>query len=143
MNKQSTEGKRNAALRPVLASAALGAPAAILLTLPLYGAARLAGSDLHVVTPGSASGTVPLAAVIGACLAAAVAGGLLAVILAGRAHARRLYLVLTAAGLVLSFGSPFGAAETTTTALWLCAMHLTAAVGIIAPTARTLGRTTS
>ncbi|MER6039051.1 DUF6069 family protein [Streptomyces sp. NPDC001835] len=143
MNKQSMDGERKAGLRSVLAAAALGAPAAILLTVLVYGVAHLAGSSLRVTAPGSDSGTVPLAAVIGACLGAAVASGILAAILAKRTHGRRLYLTLTTAALVLSFGSPFAAADTTTTALWLCAMHITAAIGVMAPTARSLGRTMS
>ncbi|MET9118897.1 DUF6069 family protein [Streptomyces longwoodensis] len=143
MNKQPTQGEREAPLRSLLASAALGATMAVVLTVPVYGAARLADSGLRVAAPGSTVGTVPLTAVIGACLAAAVASGLAATVLARRTHARRLYLSLASAGFVVSLGSPFGAAETTATALWLCAMHFTAAIGVIAPTAHILGRTTS
>ncbi|RZU51180.1 hypothetical protein EV385_2981 [Krasilnikovia cinnamomea] len=116
--------------------AALGSGAAVAV---VHLTATAAGDSLAVTAPGTTTPAgVPLAVAVIAALIGAVAGGVLAALLARTPRPRPLFVALTAIGLVLSFGSPFGAASTTATALWLCVMHGAVAAVTIPVLARAL-----
>ncbi len=93
-------------------------------------AARGAGDDLVVDRGGTLVG-----ASLGAVATATLAGGLAAAVLrslSGRAgHPRRIYLALTAVGLLVSFVPPLLVATTPATTVWLLGMHAVAAAVIM------------
>lgn len=122
-------------------AAAVGAAAALVLVASTYGLAALLADDLVVTPPGRPTTTVSLPI----ALAATLFGVLLALAgaaLAGRTpRPRTVFLVLAGVALVGSFASPVGAAESATTAFWLCALHVAVAAGAVPPLARALRAT--
>lgn len=126
-----------APLRGIARTAAAAALATIAV-VAVYGLARLTGENLIVTAPGRPSGQVPLIAAIGATIVAGAATAVLAVAVRRLNRARTWFVAIATAGLLISFGSPFVAAERITTALWLCAMHVVVATALMPLLARTL-----
>lgn len=116
----------------------VGTVVAIVGVLIVYAAARAAGDDLLVTPQGRPTGAVPVGAAIGATLLAGVLAWLLATIVRRMAAPRRWFLVVAVLGLLVSFGPPFAAAEQTSTALWLCLMHVAVAAALVPLTVRAL-----
>lgn len=129
--------------KSVLRACLLGALAALLMSITVFAAATLTGSDLAVSPPGRPSGPVPLGALMSAVIAAAIANTILALVLQRLQRARVIYLVVTLAAVAVSFTTPVSAADTTDAALWLSLMHVTTAAGLIPITARALGEVRS
>jgi hypothetical protein len=126
-----------APLRGIARTAAATALATIAV-IAVYGLARLTGENLIVTAPGRPSDQIPLIAAIGATIVAGAATAVLAVAVRRLNRARTWFVAFATAGLLISFGSPFVAAERITTALWLCAMHVVVATALMPLLARTL-----
>ncbi len=126
-----------APLRGIARTAAAAALATIAV-VAVYGLARLTGENLIVTAPGRPSDQIPLIAAIGATIVAGAATAVLAVAVRRLNRARTWFVAFATAGLLISFGSPFVAAERITTALWLCAMHVVVATALMPLLARTL-----
>lgn len=125
-------------VRALLRPAALGTAVAIVGVLAVYLLARATGDPLQVVMAGVAT-EVP----IGAAVLFTVLGGLvglgLAMVTQRLRRPRTAFLAITGVGLLLSLFPSFSAAPAGT-ALWLDAMHLVAAAGILPFLARALPR---
>ncbi len=104
-----------------------------------YVAADAASGPLLVTQPG---GDAPEAIPMGFALGFTVLGGAVGIglaFLANRTGRPRITLVVAAAVALVLYGIvPFVAAEETSTAIWLNAMHLAAAVPIVGLLARSL-----
>jgi hypothetical protein len=127
-----------APLRGIARTAAAAAALATIAVVAVYGLARLTGENLIVTAPGRPSDQIPLIAAIGATIVAGAATAVLAVAVRRLNRARTWFVAFATAGLLISFGSPFVAAERITTALWLCAMHVVVATALMPLLARTL-----
>jgi len=132
--------RRATTARDVVRAVAVGTLAALVLALLVYAAARLTGDGLAVSVPGRAASAVPLGGVLAATLAASTGALVLALVLRRLAGARAGTVFLGASVVVLlaSLASPFAATEATSTALWLCLMHVAVAAGLVPPTLRAL-----
>jgi hypothetical protein len=138
---------RTAARRGVAAAVGIATAVALAAALLVYGVAGLTGADLVVAPPGQPTGTVNAVSVIVITLVSGVGALLLAVLLARLAprRARVVFLVLALTVFAVSMVGPLGAAQRTSTAVWLTVMHLVVAAVIIPLTMRALPgpRTTS
>lgn len=133
----SVAARRTTSLRGLLLAFLGGFVAAEILVAVVYGLARWAGDPLLVAPPGQASQAVTL----GMALVAGAVGALVGLVAAfvARATPRPRAVFVTAAilGLLVSFASPLSAASGAT-ALWLSAMHVAVAVGVVPALARVL-----
>lgn len=123
--------------RTLLRPAALGTVLAMVGVAVVHLIATALGDPL-IVDPGGAPQTVPLGAAVLFTVLGGAAGYGLALLarLAGRP--RTVFLAVTLVALALFAVPPFGATESVGTALWLNAMHLVAAAGILPLLARAL-----
>lgn len=119
-------------------SAALGSVLALALGLGVQALARATGDDLVVAPPGQPAGPIPVVVFVAAIVVAALAHLGFTLAVARLRRARTVYLAVALAVLLVSFVSPFGAAATTATAVWLCVAHVAVAVGLVPITARAL-----
>lgn len=124
---------------PIARAGGLGTGIALGVVLVVYLIADAASGPLLVTQPGSdAADEVTL----GAVLTFTVLGGVVGLGLALVVHRRRwspsTFVAVCVAALVLYGIMPFVAAEQTSTAIWLNAMHLAAAVPIVGLLARSL-----
>ena len=120
-------------------AAGLGTTAALVLVVITYLIADAASGPLLVTQPGSDS---PEEIALGAVVAFTVLGGVVGLVLALVVNRRgwppSTFIALCAAALLLYGVVPFAAAEQTSTAIWLNAMHVAAAAPIIGLLARSL-----
>ncbi len=119
-------------------AAVVGVLAGTALAVAVHVLARLVGDDLVVAPPGQPSGSVPLGAVIGAALVGALLAVVAALVARRTPRPRLVFTVLAAVGLVVSFTSPIGAAQTASTAWWLALMHVGVAAGVVPALRRAL-----
>ena len=117
----------------------IGIAVAVVLVLVTYLIADAASGPLLVTQPGS---DTPEEVPVGAVLVFTVLGGAIGTglaLVANRFRRPRTTFVTAAGVALLLYGiMPFTAAEATSTAIWLNAMHLAAAVPIIGLLARSL-----
>jgi hypothetical protein len=121
----------------LLRPAALGTALAAVGVAAVHLLATALGDPLTVTTAGAPMAVPLVAAVLFTVLGGAVGYGL--ALLARRvARPRAVFLGVTLVALALFAIPPFGATGSVGTALWLNAMHLVAAAGVLPPLARAL-----
>ncbi len=98
----------------------------------------MAGDELVVTPAGRPAGRVPVTAAVGATVVAGLLTVPLALVVGWLARPRMWFLAVTSTALAVSFVPPFGASPRTSTALWLCAMHLAVAAAVVPTTLRSL-----
>jgi drug/metabolite transporter (DMT)-like permease len=134
--KATTSTPPGTSLTRAAPTAAVLAAAAVALVHVIAGAT---GDNLQVTPPGMAeASTVTLVLAVAAAVVGALAGTAVAALTRRAKTPRRLFLIITLAGLALSLGSPFTAADDIATALWLTLMHITVAACVIPTLARAL-----
>ena len=120
-------------------AAGLGTTAALVLVVITYLIADAASGPLLVTQPG---GDNAEEVAVGAVVAFTVLGGVvglgLALVVSRRSWPASMFAAVCAAALLLYGVVPFTAAEQTSTAIWLNAMHVAAAVPIVGLLARSL-----
>jgi hypothetical protein len=120
-------------------AAGLGTTVALGLVLVTYLIADAAGGPLLITQPGSDNiEEVALGAVVLFTVLGGVVGLGLALVVNRRGWPPSTFIAVCAAALALYAIVPFTAAEQTSTAIWLNAMHLAAAAPIIGLLARSL-----
>lgn len=145
MNLSLDPGRTRPRATSLLSRGAAGAAAAAVAAAGLWWTATSVGDDLVVTPPGQETGPVPVVAAIGAALVAGAGATAVAAVLAHTRRVvrpRRWFLAVSTIALLLSFASPFGAAEGTSSALWLSAMHLAVAGAVVPLLAGALPRRT-
>ena len=111
--------------------ALLGTTVAVVAVSACFFVASVTGAALTVAVRGNEPTPVPFGAAVFATAAAGVGAYVLAR-LAGRApRPRRIFLLLTTAGLLASAVPPLQAATTVSTAIWLLIMHAVAALALV------------
>ena len=111
--------------------ALLGTTVAVVAVSACFFVASVTGAALTVAVRGNEPIPVPFGAAVFATAAAGVGAYVLAR-LAGRApRPRRIFLLLTTAGLLASAVPPLQAATTVSTAIWLLIMHAVAALALV------------
>ncbi len=115
---------------------ALVRPAAIGTALAAVGVAAVhllatALGDPLTVNPAGAPQAVPLGAAVLFTVLGGAAGYGIALLVRRAGRPRAVFLAVTLVALALYAIAPFGAAENTSTALWLNLMHLVAAAAIL------------
>ena len=109
----------------------LGTTVAVVAVSACFFVASVTGAALTVAVRGNEPTPVPFGAAVFATAAAGVGAYVLAR-LAGRVpRPRRIFLLLTAAGLLASAVPPLQAATTVSTAIWLLIMHAVAALALV------------
>jgi Family of unknown function (DUF6069) len=106
--------------------------------LVLYAVAWLTGARLVVAPPGQPTGTVNAVSVVVITLVSGLGALVVALLLHRLANARVVFLVVALVVLAVSFAGPLGAADRTSTAVWLSLMHIVVAAIIIPLTLRAL-----
>jgi len=120
-------------------AAGLGTTVALGLVLVTYLIADAASGPLLVTQPGSDSAEeVALGAVVAFTILGGAVGLGLALVVNRRSWPPSTFIAVCAGALALYAIVPFTAAEQTSTAIWLNAMHLAAAAPIIGLLARSL-----
>lgn len=137
----TTSHSRTAApARGVAATVGIATAIALAAALLVYALARLTGADLVVAPPGQPTGTVNAASVVMITLVSGLGALLLALVLRRvvPTRARLAFLLLALIVLAVSMGGPLGAAQQTSTAVWLSIMHVVVAAALIPLTLRAL-----
>lgn len=93
--------------------------------------ASLTGADLMVAVRDTGANLVPFGAAVVATVAAGGGAYVLARLALRAARPRRMFLLLTAAGLLATAVPPLQAATTLSTAIWLLVMHAVAAIALV------------
>lgn len=122
----STELTNRTTARPVAVAAAVGAGLAVWVV-----AVPVAGIDLAARVGGAVTPIGPIAVAAVALLAGLAGWGLLTLLERRTAHARRVWTVIAAAGLVLSLFGPLGGVSPTAI-VTLAGMHLAVGAVLIA-----------
>lgn len=123
--------------RALLRPAAIGTALAAVGVAAVHLIATALGDPL-TVNPGGAPQAVPLGAAVLFTVLGGVAGYVIALLARRAGRPRTVFLAVTLVALALYAIAPFGAAENTSTALWLNVMHLVAAAAILPLLARAL-----
>lgn len=136
----TTTPSRIAAPRGLAATVGIATAIALAAALLVYAVARLTGADLVVAPPGQPTGTVNAVSVVMISLVSGLGALLLALVLRRviPTRARLVFLVLALIVFAVSMGGPLGAAQQTSTAVWLSIMHVVVAAAIIPLTLRAL-----
>lgn len=135
-----TSSPRPTRSRGLAATVAIATLIAMVAALIVYAVSRLTGSDLVVAPPGQPAAAVNVVSVVMITLVSGVGALLLALVLARviPKRARLVFLVLALIVFAVSMGGPLGAAQQTSTAVWLTIMHVVVAVAIVPLTLRAL-----
>ena len=120
-------------------AAGLGTAAALVLVLITYLIADAASGPLLITQPGGDNAEeVALSAVVAFTVLGGVVGLGVAFVVNWRSWPPSTFIAVCVAALALYALVPFAAAEQTSTAIWLNAMHLAVAMPIISFVARSL-----
>ena len=135
-----TSSPRPTRSRGLFATVAIATLVALVAALIVYVVARLTGSDLVVAPPGQPAAAVNAVSVVLITVVSGLGALLLALVLARVVPkgARLVFLVLALIVFAVSMGGPLGAAQQTSTAVWLSIMHVVVAAAIIPLTLRAL-----
>jgi uncharacterized membrane protein len=133
----SRAARRTPSVRSLLVAFLAGLVAAEILVALVYGLARWAGDPLLVAPPGQASQAVNLGMSLAAGLVGALVGLVGALVARATPRPRPVFVAAAVLGLLLSFASPFSASSGATP-LWLSAMHVAVAAGVVPALARAL-----
>lgn len=135
-----TSSPRPTRSRGVAATVAVATLIALVAALIVYAVARLTGADLVVAPPGQPAAAVNAVSVVMITAVSGLGALVLALVLARVVprRARIVFLVLALIVLAVSMFGPLGAAQQTSTAVWLSIMHVVVATAIITLTLRAL-----
>jgi hypothetical protein len=129
-----------APFRRIAVAVGIGTAIALGAALLVYAVARLTGADLVVAPPGQPAAAINAVSVGMITVVSGLGALLLALVLARvlPRRARIVFLVLALAVFVVSMFGPLGAAQQTSTAVWLTILHVVVAAAIILLTLRAL-----
>ncbi|GEM_PF-4047284 len=108
----------------------IGLVIAIAAAVVVFLIAQAASGDLVVEPPGQAAADVSVPVVIVAALVGGIGALVAALLIRLTPRPRITFLIVAVVFLLVSFIQPFTAADTTT-ALWLCVMHIAVGVPLI------------